>query len=172
MWQPRVVDAAHELSRVLGPLRRAVLRRTRDAAGLPDLPDAHIELLRTLEATPGLSVREVADRLQVAPSTVSNLVRATTAGGLVERRPSAVDQRAVELVASPAALALLARYDEASRALLHAALGRLDAADRRAVAAAVPALARLLASLDGPAGPAPAPTGAGGVTPGRSHRAG
>lgn len=40
--------AAAELSRLLGPLRRAVLRTTRSAEDLPDLPEAQIELLRVL----------------------------------------------------------------------------------------------------------------------------
>ena len=142
------MDPAHELSRVLGPLRRAVLRRTREAAGLPDLPDAQVELLRTLEATPGLGVREVADRLQVAPSTVSNLVRTMLAKDLVERRASTTDLRAVELEASPMALGLLQRYDEVSSALLDEAIGRLGPADRKAVLRAIPALSQLLSAIE------------------------
>jgi len=142
------MDPAHEFSRVLGPLRRSVLRRTREAAGLPDLPDAQIELLRTLEAMPRVGVREVAEHLQVAPSTVSNLVRTMLAKGLVERRVSATDLRAVELEASPAALDLLRRYDEVSTKLIDEAIGRLGAADRRALLRAIPALSQLLASIE------------------------
>src|ERR1044072_2972035 len=79
----RSMDTATEFGRLLGPLRRAVLR-TRHTAGLPELPEAQSELLRVLaegDATP----REVAPRLRVAPSTVSNLVRTMSAAGLVER---------------------------------------------------------------------------------------
>ncbi|MGW7521149.1 MarR family transcriptional regulator, partial [Streptomyces sp. NPDC054796] len=74
------------LGGLLGPLRRAVLRATRNSEGLPDLPEAQIELLRTLSTAPeGLSPGAVAARLRVARSTVSNLVRVMSAAGLVER---------------------------------------------------------------------------------------
>src|SRR4051812_45746818 len=39
------VPVEAQLSALLGPLRRAVLRRTRATEGLPDLPEAQIELL-------------------------------------------------------------------------------------------------------------------------------
>src|ERR1044072_3048564 len=40
------MDTATDLGRLIGPLRRAVLLRTRRAEDLPDLPEAQIELLR------------------------------------------------------------------------------------------------------------------------------
>ncbi|MEV0600035.1 helix-turn-helix domain-containing protein [Streptomyces sp. NPDC050315] len=145
---------AIELGRLLGPLRRAVLRATRNAEGLPDLPEAQIALLRALSAAPeGLAPREVAARLRVAPSTVSNLVRTMTAAGLVQRVPHPHDLRTVTLTASAAALQLLERYDSASTATLARASDELPAADRAALTAALPALDRLLLTLErqGPA---------------------
>ncbi|MFD5477665.1 MarR family winged helix-turn-helix transcriptional regulator [Streptomyces hawaiiensis] len=93
----------------IGPLRRAVLLRTRRAADSPDLPEAQIELLRVLSDAGALAQREVATRLRAAPSTVGNLVRAMTASGLVEREPSPTGLRTVPLVASPHALEPLSR---------------------------------------------------------------
>ncbi|MCZ9343501.1 hypothetical protein NGM37_37680, partial [Streptomyces sp. TRM76130] len=62
---------ASGLGGLLGPLRRAVLRSTRNAEGLPDLPEAQIELLRALATAPdGLSPGAAAARLRIAPSTV------------------------------------------------------------------------------------------------------
>src|SRR5690348_11070322 len=101
------MDTATTLSRLLGPLRRAVLRSARSAGNLPDLPDAQIELLRVLAACPGATPRAVATQLRMAPSTVSNLVKTMTASGLVERRPSPHDLRTVGLTATAAALELL-----------------------------------------------------------------
>lgn len=138
---------ADQLSRLLGPLRRAVLRNTRDAAKLPDLPEAQIELLRVL-ASGTASVRETADRLRMAPATVSNLVRSMTAQGLVERRHSTVDLRVVELAATSAALRDLRRYDQASRRVLERAIGQLDEADQQLLRDAVPVLSALLEILD------------------------
>ncbi|MGW2860174.1 MarR family winged helix-turn-helix transcriptional regulator [Streptomyces sp. NPDC001205] len=145
-------DTGHvalELGRLLGPLRRAVLRATRNAEGLPDLPEAQIELLRTLSAAPdGLAPREAAARLRVAPSTVSNLVRTMTAAGLVERVSHPHDLRTVTLTASDMARELLARYDSASTAALAEASAELPAEDRATLAAAMPALDRLLLAVE------------------------
>ncbi|WP_051872280.1 MarR family winged helix-turn-helix transcriptional regulator [Streptomyces sclerotialus] len=144
-------DTGHvaiELGRLLGPLRRAVLRATRNAEGLPDLPEAQIELLRALAAAPeGLAPREAAARLRIAPSTVSNLVRAMTAAGLVQRVPHPHNLRTVTLTASAEALRLLERYDSASTATLARASDELPPTDRAALTAALPALSRLLLTL-------------------------
>ncbi|AEW94178.1 MULTISPECIES: MarR family winged helix-turn-helix transcriptional regulator [Streptomycetaceae] len=141
------MDTATEFGRLLGPLRRAVLR-TRRAEGLPDLPEAQIELLRALAETGTATPRQVAARLRVAPSTVSNLVRTMTAAGLVERTPSAADLRTVHLAASPRALDMLDRYDRTSTAALRRALDGLAPAKREALERALPVLAELLTTLE------------------------
>ncbi|MER7483595.1 MarR family transcriptional regulator [Streptomyces sp. NPDC126510] len=145
------MDTATDLGRLIGPLRRAVLQRTRSAEELPDLPEAQIELLRVLSEAGPLAPRDVASRLRVASSTVSNLVRAMTASGLVERRPSSTDLRTVTLVASPHALDLLDRYDRVSAEELRRALSTLAPDSRRAIEEALPALRALQGALDGPA---------------------
>lgn len=142
------MDTASDLSQLLGPLRRAVLRSTRGAADLPDLPEAQIELLRALAAEGSLGTKVVADRLRIAPSTVSNLVKTMVASGLVERAADRADQRAVVLTPTPAALDLLDRYDRASTAALEGALAALPAADRAALRDALPVLRRLVRELD------------------------
>ncbi len=109
-----------------------------------------MELLRVLQDGSPVPMREVTTRLRLAPSTVSNLVRNLSGSGLVKRRASGTDLRSAELVASPKALTLLGRYDEASRTAVHDALAELNAADRKAVENALPALQRLVASLENP----------------------
>ncbi|MEV0241662.1 MarR family transcriptional regulator [Streptomyces sp. NPDC050674] len=146
------MDTATDLGRLIGPLRRAVLVRTRRAADLPDLPEAQIELLRVLSDAGGLAPREVAARLRVAPSTVSNLIRAMTAAGLVERKPSSTDLRTVTLTASPHALDLLSRYDRVSAQALRQALTALAPDSRRAIEEALPALTELIGALEGQRG--------------------
>ncbi|MEK0098942.1 MarR family transcriptional regulator, partial [Streptomyces sp. A475] len=105
-------DTAIEFSRLLGPLRRAVIRATRTAENLPDLPEAQIELLRVLADGP-LTPRQAADRLRVAPSTVSNLVKAMRPAGLVERTTHPDEGRTALLTATDHSADLLARYDRA-----------------------------------------------------------
>ncbi|MCC9311087.1 MarR family transcriptional regulator [Kitasatospora sp. RB6PN24] len=142
------MDTASELSRLLGPLRRAVMRASRSAAGLPDLPEAQIELLRALAAEGPLSPRTVAQRLRIAPSTVSNLVKTMVAAGLVSRDPDPGDLRAVVLTPSAAALDLLDRYDRTSSAALAHAIDQLPAGERDTLAASLPILAELVTALE------------------------
>ena len=142
------MDTAAELSRLLGPLRRSVLRATRSAEGLPDLPEAQIELLRALLAAGPLSPGEAARRLGVANSTVSNLVRAMANAGLVRREQAPGDYRAVLLAPTDEALDLLHRYDRTSATALATAIERLTPDERHALAASLPALAHLTEELE------------------------
>src|ERR1700738_936139 len=86
-----------ELSRVLGPLRRAVLRATRAAEDLPDLPDAHIEILRAVADRPAITPRAIADQLGLARPTVSNQLHAMKRDGLVSLARSDTDARVVHV---------------------------------------------------------------------------
>ncbi|MEV4341382.1 MarR family winged helix-turn-helix transcriptional regulator [Streptomyces sp. NPDC049590] len=146
---PHATRVAAGLGGLLGPLRRAVLRATRNAEGLPDLPEAQIELLRALSSSPeGLSPGAAAARVRVAPSTVSNLVRVMSAARLVERVRPEHDQRTVVLTASQEALHLLERYDRASTAALTRVVEELSDTDRAALHQALPALDRLVTALE------------------------
>lgn len=143
-----VMETAAEFSRLLGPLRRSVLRATRNAEGLPDLPEAQIEVLRTLVGAGSLSPGEVARRLGVANSTVSNLIKTMTSTGLVRREQPPGDYRGVRLAPTETALDLLDRYDRTSSAALAGAIDRLSPDERAIMAEAVPVLRRLTAELE------------------------
>ncbi|MFC7308202.1 MarR family winged helix-turn-helix transcriptional regulator [Streptomyces monticola] len=140
-------DTAIEFSRLLGPLRRAVVRVTRTAENLPDLPEAQIELLRVLADGP-LTPRQTADRLRVAPSTVSNLVKTMRTAGLVERTTHPGEGRTALLTATDRAADLLTRYDRASARALAEGIDHLGPDDHAALRAALPALARLAAGVE------------------------
>lgn len=141
------MNTATELSRLLGPLRRTVLRATRTAKDLPELPEAQIELLRALTEAGSLSPSEAARQLQVAPSTISNLTRRMIADKLVRRHTSDADLRAVTLTATTEAVALLSLYDHTSTEILSDAIARLPVAEQKALARALPSLAHLLTEL-------------------------
>lgn len=138
---------AAALSRTLGPLRRAVLRATRLAEDLPDLPETHIEVLRTVADTPGLGPPAIAEQLRLARPTVSNLMKTMQRAHLIELTRDVDDARRVHVTATATALELLRRYDGASEAILTAAMNHLNPDERAAVAAAVPALAKLRSIL-------------------------
>ncbi|MDJ0470211.1 MarR family winged helix-turn-helix transcriptional regulator [Rhodococcoides fascians] len=140
-------STATELGRQLGPLRRSLLRATRDVAQLPDIADSHIEVMRALAAEPSMSPGRLATRLNLARSTVSNLIRAMVDAGLVDRSITAGDLRGATLTASPKAVKLLAEYDAASSQVLANALDELSQHNRQAIAAALPALAEITSIL-------------------------
>jgi DNA-binding MarR family transcriptional regulator len=131
------------LAAVISPLRRTLLAAARRAEDLPEIPDAQIQIIRALPqgaiATPG----ELAERLDLSRPTVSNLLRAMDSAGLVTRNPSTDDRRRVLVSVTAKALDLFERFDRAGAALVADAAATLPAADRRALAAALPALERL-----------------------------
>jgi DNA-binding MarR family transcriptional regulator len=132
---------------MLGPLRRAVLRATRAAEGLPDLPEAHIEIMRAVADSPDISPRAIADRLGLARPTVSNLIQTMKREGLLTLVRSADDARVVHVTVTDFAAGLLRRYDTANERIVSAALDQLNPKEWSAVTAAMPALTHLQAIL-------------------------
>lgn len=140
--------AAETLSQLIGPLRRALLRATLRFDGLPDIPDAQVELLRAMSARRAATPGKLAEELGLARSTVSNLIKALTAAGLATRTLSQTDARNVEVEPTAQARNLLKRYDRTSSEILDRALQSLSAEDRRRIDAAMPALGRLRRALE------------------------
>jgi DNA-binding MarR family transcriptional regulator len=146
--RPRAAGLASDLLTVVGPLHRLLRRRVREDWPLEPLPTAQIDLLRTVAARPGLTVGEVAFELRIAPNTASTLVNQLVAAGLVVRRQDEVDRRSIRLALTAAAEARISAWHDRRGELLHQALDRLNADDRAAIAAAMPALRRLRETLD------------------------
>jgi DNA-binding MarR family transcriptional regulator len=140
---------ADELSTLLGRLHRTLRRAAR--SDLPDepLPAAQMEVLRVVRQRPGVGVKAVAAALGTAPNTVSTLVGDLTNAGLLERTPDPTNRRAVQLTLTSSASSLIAGHTDQRRQIAIAATGQLDQADLEALAAALPALQRLLGLLGG-----------------------
>ncbi|GIE36369.1 MarR family transcriptional regulator [Actinoplanes italicus] len=143
------LDAAR-LAAVISPLRRTLLSAARDAEHLPEIPDAQIEIIRALPRDTASSPGELAGRLGLSRPTVSNLLTAMEANGLVERRPRPGNRRHVEVVVTAKALDLFDRFDRAGGDLVSAAAATLTPEDREALTAALPALERLRDALSRP----------------------
>ncbi|RAO50912.1 MarR family winged helix-turn-helix transcriptional regulator [Micromonospora saelicesensis] len=144
--EPTELDAAR-LASVISPLRRMLLAAARAAEHLPEIPDAQIEIVRALPRGTVAGPGELAERLRLSRSTVSNLLTAMEGSGLVERRPRPGNHRHVDVLATAKALDLFDRFDLASGDLVARAAATLPAADRAALAAAVPALEHLRDAL-------------------------
>ena len=95
-----------------------------------------------------MSPAQIADALQLARPTVSNLIRVMTADGLVRRWRSDTDGRAVLLSLSPEAEAMMATVRRRRAAAFTRALAQLPDAAREQLAAALPALGQLQLSLE------------------------
>ena len=126
-------DLASELNSVAIHLVRR-LRQTDTALGVTP---ARLSALSVLVFGGPRTMQELADAEQVAGPTMSKLVAALVADGLVHRAPDATDRRAVRLSATPAGRRLMERGRRARVERLAAELRALPAADRRTVASAV-----------------------------------
>jgi DNA-binding MarR family transcriptional regulator len=139
---------AAELLGAIGAIRRIARRAVRSAWHAEPLPPAQSELLRLAAARPGLSVADAAHELRLAPNTVSTLVGRLTAAGLLNRDRGVSDGRSVRLSVTGKAEQRIAEWRDLRAELAGRALGRLTAADRKALADAVPALLRFAAQLE------------------------
>jgi DNA-binding MarR family transcriptional regulator len=139
---------AGEVLAAISAVRRVARRAARSAWQAAPLPSAQSELLRLAAAQPGISVTDAARELRLAPNTVSTLVGRLTAAGLLDRSRAPSDGRSVRLTVTGGGARRIAEWRNLRADLAGRALDRLTAADRQALADAVPALLRLAAQLD------------------------
>jgi DNA-binding MarR family transcriptional regulator len=134
-------DVAEELNGLVARLHH-LLRRA--AAGAqPDLPEAHAHLLRLVDQRPGISVSAAAETLRTAANTVSTRVGDLAAAGLLTRTRDPDNRRVVHLELTPEARRRLGEYVARRRAILAAALARLEPPALAELAAAVEHLRRV-----------------------------
>ena len=146
------------LAEGIARLRRALRRGARVADPDNPLAVAQLELLSALTEHPGARPGQLARLLHMRPNTVTTIVNALTAQGMVSRAAANGDRRAVELTATEAGQQAVHAWQATNAAVLHLALSTLTAPQRRALAAAVPALAALAGAVDRLAdSPAPSP---------------
>ncbi len=127
-------------------LRLAVGRLNRrirvDAAAV--LPPLQTSVLATLEDHEPLRLSELARREAVTPPTMSRVLAALDEAGLLVRTPDPQDARSALVNLSDEGHAMIGRVRTERTALLAERLDRLDAAQRAALEAAIPALEALV----------------------------
>lgn len=131
-------DLAVALEAHIAAVFRLLLRRS-----YRELSRTATSVLASLRDTGPRRVTELAAAESVAQPTMTTLVVRLERDGLVQRGSDAADRRAVLVTITHEGLATLRRYGDARAEVLGARLGTLDAADREAIAAALPALDRL-----------------------------
>ncbi len=146
------------LAEQIARLRRALRRGARVADPGNPLAVAQLELLSALTEHPGARPGQLARLLHMRPNTVTTIVNTLTAQGMISRTTADGDRRAVELTATDAGQQAVHAWQATNAAVLHLALSTLPAPQRRALAAAVPALAALASAVNRLADtPAPPP---------------
>ncbi len=109
---------------------------------------AQVELLQVLAEHSPARVGDIAARQRLAVSTVSGLISQMISAGLVARAVDPRDRRASAVTLTDAGRGQLAAWAQAHERRLSEALESLDADDRSAVRAALPALLRIADLLD------------------------
>ncbi|MET8247583.1 MarR family transcriptional regulator [Streptomyces sp. NPDC005202] len=136
-----------ELADALVGVQRLIRRRLQAGLAVPRLRGAEVELLRLVEARPGIGISEAAKELYLAGNSVSTLVNHLVRDGYLVRETDPADRRAARLLLTGAAEARLRDWQERRAALVRRQVDRLDEADRDALRAAIPALRRLAENL-------------------------
>lgn len=136
------------LAEGIARLRRALRRGARVADPGNPLAVAQLELLAALSENPGARPGHLARLLHMRPNTVTTIVNSLTARGMVSRVTAEADRRAFELTVTEAGRQAVVQWQATNAAVLHLALSTLPARQRRALAAAVPALDALALAID------------------------
>lgn len=136
-----------ELLDALGAFRRT-LRRHVGTPLSPPLTSAQVELVRVVRRAPGTSVADAAEKLGVAPNTVSTLVGQLSDARVIVRSVDGDDRRIARLDLAPDVRRKVDAWRDRRIIVLTQALNRLSQADRRRLDEAVPVLERLARELD------------------------
>jgi DNA-binding MarR family transcriptional regulator len=136
------------LAEGIARLRRALRRGARAADPGNTLAVAQLELLAAIAEQPGARPGQLARQLHMRPNTVTTIVNALSARGMVRRVTAEDDRRAVELTVTEEGRRAMLAWQATNAAVLHLALSTLPARQRRALAAAVPALDALASAVD------------------------
>ena len=142
------VARADGLADGVARLRRALRRGARVASPGNPLAVAQLELLSVVAEHPGVRPGQLARLLHMRPNTVTTIVNALTAQGMISRSTPEGDRRAIELTITDAGQQAVHAWQATNAAVLHLALSTLPAPQRRALAAAVPALEALAEAVD------------------------
>lgn len=126
-------DVSRSVVRQLRMIIRALQGHSHTVERACGISAAQLWALWELHRSPGLKVSDLARRLSVHASTISNLLDKLEQGGLVERQRRERDQRIVRIYVTPVGAALLERAPAAPQGELNRALEAMDVDQRLAL---------------------------------------
>jgi DNA-binding MarR family transcriptional regulator len=141
-------DTGVLLADTVARLRRAMRRAARAADPGNPLSVAQLEVLACVADQPGVRPGRLARQLMLAPNSVTTLVNALHARGLLARAGAAGDARAVALTLTEKGRDAVDGWRTTNTALLQAALGMLDEGHQHALQAALPGIRELAQAVD------------------------
>jgi DNA-binding MarR family transcriptional regulator len=130
------------VSYLVGRLDRALRRRLDEVLEPAGLSVRQYTTLSVLRARSGLSNAQLARRSLMTPQSMSEVLTALEARGLVTREPDESHGRVMRTVLTPAGAALLVDCDRAVDGLEEQMLAELPAAQRAGLLAALRSCAR------------------------------
>jgi DNA-binding MarR family transcriptional regulator len=145
---PVLEDLSASFGATFVATRRALRRSTRREVGLTPLPEAQRELLLLVAERPGITVGRAADILQLAPNTVSTLLRQLVVEGYLERLRDQDNRRVVHMVPTARATERISRFSDVRTRAFARALAQLGDEERARIEAALPALAKLAVAIE------------------------
>lgn len=127
-----------------------VRRKSHEDAGVPLLPNGMVDIMRVIEAHPGITVAEVAARLNRQFSNVSTQLRELVARGLVTRVRDTADKRYVTLHPTAESERIRTLLETMWADTLGAAADKLRPEEKEQISASLPALQRLATLIGEP----------------------
>ena len=109
---------------------------------------AQLELLSVVAEHPGACPGQLARLMHMRPNTVTTIVNALTARGMISRATADEDRRAIELTVTDAGQQAVHAWQATNAAVLHLALSTLPGPQRCALTAVVPAIDALAKAID------------------------
>lgn len=120
------LSPARELGFALNDVARMLRTYSDQRASELNITRAQWAVLAKLRRSEGVTQRELANSLDLAPITLARLIDKLAASGLVERRDDASDRRANRLYLTQEAAPTLARLDVLGEAVMTRVLNGLD----------------------------------------------
>lgn len=124
-----------------------LLRRVRQKDLLTGLAPARLSALSVIGFGGPCTVTDLAEAEQVAMPTISRIVAALVAQGLVERQTDIHDRRTIHLVATSRGMDMLREGQRRRTAQLGTMLAQLTTAEQATIAEAITLMERMLHSV-------------------------
>ena len=137
-----VMDVANRLH----SLAIHLLRRVRQDDPLTGLTPARLSALSVIGFGGPCTISDLAEAEQVALPTISRIVSALVADGLVERQIDTHDRRTTRLIATPKGMEVLHKGQHRRTAQLGNLLAQLTLVEQEEIAHAVTSMERILRS--------------------------